>query len=242
MLPPLYYVIYFCKECFLTFKQTPIALIKTIKDVLPALINGSGNPVGGILPVTTAMFINTCTAITVATPVTKRAPNLSFALRAILIKQTINNTKTKMIPIAPTKPSSSPIIEKIKSLSQNGKNKYFCLELKSPTPNQPPEPREYKDWISWKPSPFGEDHGSKNAINLFIRYGSIKINAGTAITAGTPSKTKCFALIPPTNNIIISVIPKHMVMLIFGSKITSRQNKPPTAKGGKSVLKLLTLS
>ena len=53
-----------------------------------------------------------------------------------------NNIKTQ---IAPTSPNSSPIIEKIKSLSENGKKEYFALELKSPTPNQPPEPKEYSD-------------------------------------------------------------------------------------------------
>ena len=38
------------------------------------------------------------------------------------------------------KPSSSPMIEKIKSLSANGKNQYFCLEFPYPIPNQLPEP------------------------------------------------------------------------------------------------------
>ena len=57
--------------CLATFKQIPIALMNTISDVLPALINGSGRPVGGILPVTTAMFKIVCTAITLATPATR---------------------------------------------------------------------------------------------------------------------------------------------------------------------------
>ena len=34
-----------------TFSTTPIALIKTSKEVEPAEINGSGKPVGGIEPV-----------------------------------------------------------------------------------------------------------------------------------------------------------------------------------------------
>ena len=34
------------------------------------------------------------------------------------------------------------MIENIKSLSEKGKNKNFCLLLKSPTPNAPPEPNE----------------------------------------------------------------------------------------------------
>jgi len=35
------------------FSTTPIALMKTTRLVLPALMNGNGSPVGGIEPVTT---------------------------------------------------------------------------------------------------------------------------------------------------------------------------------------------
>ena len=50
--------------------------------------------------------------------------------------------KTDKSNIAPTNPVSSTIIEKIKSDSENGKKRYFCLELKIPTPNQFPSPIE----------------------------------------------------------------------------------------------------
>lgn len=120
----------------------PTELIKTISDVLPALKKGKGKPVGGMLPVTTAMLINTCTEITTATPQTKSAAKRFVARFAILINATIKTAYTNKTNTEPTKPISSAIIEKMKSLSQNGKNKYFCLELKSPTPNQPPEPKE----------------------------------------------------------------------------------------------------
>jgi len=36
--------------CFDIFNTTPISLIKTISEVEPAEINGSGIPVGGIEP------------------------------------------------------------------------------------------------------------------------------------------------------------------------------------------------
>ena len=36
--------------CLSTFNTTPIADIKTNNEVLPALINGNGKPVGGIEP------------------------------------------------------------------------------------------------------------------------------------------------------------------------------------------------
>ncbi len=40
--------------CFATFKQIPIADIKTISEVLPALMKGNGKPVGEIIPFNTS--------------------------------------------------------------------------------------------------------------------------------------------------------------------------------------------
>ena len=45
--------------CLFTLSTTQIADIKTNSEVEPADINGSGSPVGGIEPVTTAIFIAT---------------------------------------------------------------------------------------------------------------------------------------------------------------------------------------
>jgi len=45
--------------------------MNTIKLLEPALINGSGKPVGGIEPVTTAILISTCMAIMAAIPPAK---------------------------------------------------------------------------------------------------------------------------------------------------------------------------
>lgn len=203
-------------------------------------MNGSGIPVGGMEPVTTAILIATCTAIKDAIPPTNKVPNLSFALRAILIKHMIRATKTKIKKVAPTKPNSSPIIEKIKSDSLNGKNKYFCLLLNNPTPNNPPLPKAYNDWISWNPSPFGLAHGSIKAINLFTLYGSAIINAGTPKQAGILKVKKCFFEIPPINSIAIKVNPIHIVTLIFGSNIISKHNNPATIKDGNMYLNFLT--
>ena len=52
-----------------------------------------------------------------------------------MIKPTNEKKKNR-----PTNPISSPITDRIKSYSAKGKKAYFCLELKSPTPNQPPDP------------------------------------------------------------------------------------------------------
>lgn len=160
--------IVFFMLCLSTLRQIPTADMNTTRDVEPAEINGSGRPVGGIRPETTQTFKMTWIEITLATPKTKSAPNLSFAFLAMLINKYISTAKTIKVKIAPKSPNSSPIIEKIKSLSENGKNIYFCLEFPNPTPKSPPEPREYNDWISWNPSAWGLAHGFKKAINLWI--------------------------------------------------------------------------
>ena len=49
--------------------NTPIEAINTTNAVPPLDMNGSGTPVGGILPVTTAILIKTWLAITVVIPV-----------------------------------------------------------------------------------------------------------------------------------------------------------------------------
>ena len=53
----------------------------------------------------------------------------------------------RIINAAPTKPSSSHTIEKIKSFCGSDTYRYFCLELPSPVPNRPPEPMAYRELL-----------------------------------------------------------------------------------------------
>ena len=80
--------------------------MNTTKLVLPAEINGSGNPVGGQTPLITAMFRITCTAIMHAIPLVKSEPNLSLQFSAILINDIISTANVKIISVAPKNPSS----------------------------------------------------------------------------------------------------------------------------------------
>ena len=99
-------------------------------------------PVGGIKPQTTHRFMRSWQNITAVMPNDKYVPILSFAFSAILSPIEITAKYISIRTKQPNKPVSSPIIEKIKSLSEKGRNKYFCRLLKSPTPNSPPEPSE----------------------------------------------------------------------------------------------------
>lgn len=74
-------------ECLLTEIATPIAAIKTATEVPPLEMNGRGSPVGGIEPVTTAIFKSVCTAMTIPTPQESKQPNRSFAFKPILKRE-----------------------------------------------------------------------------------------------------------------------------------------------------------
>ena len=117
-----------------------MALIKTTSDVLPAEMKGSGTPVGGNVLETTPTLTITWLAMIVTMPLASKQPNLSFACFAILTPLMISTKNISIVKTAPKSPSSSHIIAKIKSLSENGKKRYFWRELPSPTPNNPPAP------------------------------------------------------------------------------------------------------
>ena len=57
-----------------------------------------------------------------------------------------NRPRTTSSPISP---SSSPRIEKMKSVWAFGTYIHFCRLIPSPTPNHPPEPSAISDWINW---------------------------------------------------------------------------------------------
>ena len=64
--------------------NTPIEAIVIIKEVFPLDMSGSGNPVGGIVPLTTSAFITTCIPYTSVMPEESRNPNLFLHCLAIL--------------------------------------------------------------------------------------------------------------------------------------------------------------
>ena len=211
-------------------------------DVEPAEMNGSGKPVGGTNPETTATFKITWIKISEPIPAESKHPNLSLAFFATLIMQTNKSTKTTIKTLAPTKPVSSAIIEKIKSDSANGKNKYFCLELNKPEPNAPPSEIANKDCTNWKPSFWLDAKGSEKATSRLSLYGSSTINNTTRRIAGTASTKKCFSFAPPINSITTIKRAMQIVMDMFGSKMISTQKIPPTNSTGKSPLNDFILS
>ena len=60
---------------------------------------------------------------------------------------------------APTSPSSSPMMAKMKSVYGLRQVEELLLGVAQPRPSQPPEPRARKDWMIWKPLPCGSSQG-----------------------------------------------------------------------------------
>ena len=79
-----------------TFRTTPIADIKTNKLVEPAEMNGSGKPVGGIEPVTTAIFSMVWIEMIAPIPKHKYAENL-FSARIPTLNIVIINIRNEII-------------------------------------------------------------------------------------------------------------------------------------------------
>ena len=103
----------------------PAAAINIMSDVPPALIKGSVWPVGGTELVATPMFTATCMAITLVIPAASRLPNLSLQRAAMRIPRQTRKKYAAITSTQPMKPSSSPIMANIKSLSPYVRNSSF---------------------------------------------------------------------------------------------------------------------
>ena len=86
----------------------------------------------------------TCIATKAVIPTAIKLPNISGAFIAIKTPLHIKIANKINTIAQPIKPTSSPNIEKIKSLCGSGIYKNFCLLSPKPAPNKPPEPIAYK--------------------------------------------------------------------------------------------------
>ena len=105
--------------------KIPAAAIVIISEVFPELISGNGKPVGGMLPLTTSALTTVCIPYTSVIPDAIKKEKKSFARAAVLIPLKIRKALAANTSNIPKSPSSSPIIERIKSLSANGRKRYF---------------------------------------------------------------------------------------------------------------------
>jgi hypothetical protein len=93
------------------------------------------------------------------TPVASALPNGSRQRSAIRRPTYAKVAYAAISAVAPTSPSSSPMIAKIMSVWASGRKFAFSMLWPSPRPKMPPEPRPIIAWTIWKPAPWASCQG-----------------------------------------------------------------------------------
>ena len=117
-----------------TDSTMPISPSSIIRLVPPEEKNGRLMPVLGMVLVTTAIFSTACRATCTTKPTTSSAPNRSGACAASVMPRHSSSANSRITAQAPTKPSSSHRMEKMKSFCGSGTNRCFWRLLPRPRP------------------------------------------------------------------------------------------------------------
>ena len=104
------------------------------------------------------MMMNDCTPISTVSPVASNRSNGTSVCSAMRKPAPIISRKASSTALAPTRPSSSPMAAKMKSVSDSGMR--LGLPRLRPVPVTPPAENANCASTIWKPSPFGSAHGS----------------------------------------------------------------------------------
>ena len=103
-------------DCFEIFTSIPAAAIVMTKEDPPKEMNGKGIPVTGRTSRTAPMLIIASAPIQVIKPTARYAEKRSGASRAARSPLLIKKPKMHSTAIIPTRPSSSPITDAMKSV------------------------------------------------------------------------------------------------------------------------------
>ena len=133
-----------------------------MSDAPPWVMNGSGIPVIGMIPMTIPTLMTSWNRSIEATPEAIPSPNGSCDRQAVSRIRQISARNKPKTRIAPTKPSSSDSRAHTKSVVWTGrKSSWFWVPLVRPLPSSPPEPTAIWPWMSWYPEPWGSAAGSR---------------------------------------------------------------------------------
>src|SRR5262249_26387357 len=110
-------------------------------------------------------------------PNASRPPNASGCRAAMRRPRAATTANSASTAAAPTRPSSSPMTEKMKSVCAAGRKYIFCWPCPRPTPETPPEPKAMRAWQSWNPSPSASRVQSRKELSRRKRYGAITASA-----------------------------------------------------------------
>ena len=122
-------------------------------DEPPWLMNGSVRPVSGMTRVTPPTMMNACSTIMLVRPTATKLDTSDFARAAVKKPRMAKHRNSSSTPEAPSRPISSAMSAKMKSLSTTGMALNASVPparpLPRPTPNRSPSAMEYSAWHSW---------------------------------------------------------------------------------------------
>ena len=121
-------------------KSRPTMMKLDSSDEPPWLMNGKVKPVRGMNPVTPPMMMNAWKLMDVVRPTAVKAAMSLFARAAMRKPRTAKSMNKMMTPDAPSRPISSPMALKMKSLETSGM--VVGMPRPMPTPNRPPSASE----------------------------------------------------------------------------------------------------
>src|SRR6202034_356807 len=117
-------------------------------DDRPWDTRGNGTPVIGNTPITAPIFTTACPTIHTVIVADSSRLKLSGARRATRRPAKASPPYSAVTQRVPTRPSSSPMIAKMKSLVDSGSQPHFSRLAPRPTPKIPPEPSAYFPWVA----------------------------------------------------------------------------------------------
>ena len=115
----------------------------------PKDTSGRVTPVTGSTPTTEEMLMLACRTSQAVIDAASRRPKMSAAPIAMRMPSSARPAKPRSRTSAPIRPSSSPTIAKMKSVSALGMYSHLPRPCPRPTPNQPPDPSAMKPWVVW---------------------------------------------------------------------------------------------
>src|SRR5215475_10953906 len=139
-----------------------------------------------------------------------------------------------MVTSAPSRPSSSPMMLKMKSVCASGRKNSFCLLSPSPSPKKPPEPTEISDCATWYPMSCRWAHGSRNALIRAQRYGEWATATQAIGSARSTEPTRYESRVPAANRRIASRTTSSTELPKSGSAMQSATSSPARTRCGRN--------
>ena len=110
--------------------------------------------------------------------------------------------------MVPGRPSSSPMIAKMKSLCGSDSRPHFSRLAPRPRPNQPPSARAYRPWIGWRAAPNSLVSRPSQTSKRERRFWLVSTNAMAVAANGIPAKANQRSGMPAAKSTPATIAPR----------------------------------